>query len=86
MSLTAYIVCENFGTGTIFLFINDFPVVKEFMVNCQHRSILFETVEPLVKTTLEGFKLSGFTFDRDRVFLGQVPPRITGVKVGSKTV
>jgi hypothetical protein len=48
-----------------------------------YRSVLFETVEPLVKTTLEGFKLSGFMFDRDRVFLGQVPPRITGVKVSS---
>jgi hypothetical protein len=45
------------------------------------RTLLFETVEPLVRSTLEGFKLSGFKFDRDRVFLGQVPPRITGIKV-----
>ncbi len=34
-----------------------------------------------MRSTLEGFKLSGFKFDRDRVFLGQVPPRITGIKV-----
>jgi hypothetical protein len=47
------------------------------------RTLLFETVEPLVRSTLEGFKLSGFKFDRDRVFLGQVPPRITGIKVSA---
>jgi hypothetical protein len=49
------------------------------------RTLLFETVEPLVRSTLEGFKLSGFKFDRDRVFLGQVPPRITGIKVSRET-
>ena len=39
-------------------------------------------VEPAVESALSGFKLSGFKFDRERVFLGQVPPRVTGIKVG----
>ena len=38
-------------------------------------------VEPAVESALSGFKLSGFKFDRERVFLGQVPPRVTGIKV-----
>ena len=46
------------------------------------RNLLFETVEPAVKAALEGYKLKGFKFERDRVYLGQIPPRITGVKVG----
>ena len=41
-------------------------------------------VEPAVESALSGFKLSGFKFDRERVFLGQVPPRVTGIKVGGK--
>ena len=45
------------------------------------RDLLFTTVEPAVESALKGFKLSPFKFDRDRVFLGQVPPRITGIKV-----
>ena len=47
------------------------------------RDLLFTTVEPAVEDALKGFKLSPFKFDRDRVFLGQVPPRITGIKVCS---
>ena len=35
-----------------------------------------------MESALSGFKLSGFKFDRERVFLGQVPPRVTGIKVG----
>ena len=41
-------------------------------------------VEPAVESALSGFKLSGFKFDRERVFLGQVPPRVTGIKVIGK--
>jgi len=52
------------------------PYVNEYV-----RDLLFTTVEPAVESALKGFKLSPFKFDRDRVFLGQVPPRITGIKV-----
>lgn len=52
------------------------PNINEYV-----RNILFKTVEPAVKSALEGFKLKGFKFERDRVYLGQIPPRVTGVKV-----
>jgi len=50
-------------------------------VNMYVRNLLFETVEPAVESALKAYKLNPFKFDRDRVFLGQVPPRITGIKV-----
>ena len=66
-------------------------------VNNYVRGMLFDTVEPLVNDALKygmvltyyqlmlfffrGFKLNPFKFNKDRVFLGQVPPRITGIKV-----
>ncbi|QQP49966.1 Extended synaptotagminlike protein 2a [Caligus rogercresseyi] len=46
------------------------------------RKLLTESIEPAVATALEGYKLNGFKFDR--VVLGQVPPRITGIKVYDK--
>ena len=49
------------------------PYVNEYV-----RDMLFNTVEPAVETALKTFKLTPFKFERDRVFLGQVPPRITG--------
>ena len=52
------------------------PYVNEYV-----RNTLFQSVEPAVEEALKGFKLSPFKFERDRVFLGQVPPRITGIKV-----
>lgn len=50
-------------------------------VNMYVRDMLFKTIEPLVDETLKGYSLNPFKFNRDRVFLGQVPPRITGIKV-----
>jgi len=50
-------------------------------VNDYVRHTLFYTVEPAVEKALKGYKLSPFKFERERVFLGQVPPRITGIKV-----
>ena len=50
-------------------------------VNDYVRHTLFNTVEPAVESALRAYKLSPFKFDRERVFLGQVPPRITGIKV-----
>jgi len=50
-------------------------------VNDYVRHTLFYTVEPAVEGALKAYKLTPFKFERERVFLGQVPPRITGVKV-----
>jgi len=55
-------------------------------VNDYVRNMLFNTVEPAVETALKAYKLSPFKFERERVFLGQVPPRITGVKVYDENV
>ena len=62
-------------------------IIREYLVlfwpyvNMYVRNLLFETVEPAVESALKAYKLNPFKFDRDRVFLGQVPPRITGIKV-----
>jgi len=52
------------------------PYVNEYV-----RHTLFNTVEPAVESALKAYKLTPFKFEKDRVFLGQVPPRITGIKV-----
>eukprot|EP00092_Neocalanus_flemingeri_P064404 GFUD01078159.1.p1 GENE.GFUD01078159.1~~GFUD01078159.1.p1 ORF type:complete len:1135 (-),score=294.37 GFUD01078159.1:524-3928(-) len=52
------------------------PYINEYV-----RDTLFNTVEPAVESALKAYKLTPFKFERDRVFLGQVPPRITGIKV-----
>ena len=44
--------------------------------------MITESVEPAVKGALEGYGLGGFQFNK--VVLGQVPPRITGIKVYDK--
>ena len=50
-------------------------------INQYVRHTLFTVVEPTVESALKPYKLSPFRFEKDRVFLGQVPPRITGIKV-----
>ena len=50
-------------------------------VNNYVRDTLFNTVEPAVDSALKAYKLTPFKFDRERVFLGHIPPRITGIKV-----
>jgi len=57
------------------------PFVNEYV-----RDLLFKTIEPLVEETLKEYKLSPFKFTRDRVFLGQVPPRITGIKMHDQNI
>ncbi len=37
------------------------------------RKVIAESVEPAVKSALEGYGLGGFRFER--VVLGQIPPR-----------
>ena len=56
------------------------PYLEEFV-----RNTLFQKVEPLVEKALKRYKLSPFKFEKDKVFLGQVPPRITGIKVYTNT-
>ena len=46
--------------------------------------IVTDTVEPLVKNALDGYKLTGFKFEK--VVLGRIPPRITGIKVYEKNI
>ncbi len=46
------------------------------------RKTLMESVEPAVAKALDAYGLKGFRFER--VVLGNVPPRITGIKVGSR--
>jgi Ca2+-dependent lipid-binding protein len=46
--------------------------------------MIADSVEPAVKTALEGYGLGGFRFEK--VVLGRVPPRITGIKVYDKNV
>ena len=48
------------------------------------RKIIAETVEPAVKSALDGYGLAGFKFEK--VVLGQIPPRVTGIKVYDKNV
>lgn len=48
------------------------------------RKIISESVEPAVKTALESYSLGGFKFEK--VVLGRVPPRITGIKVYEKNI
>ena len=43
------------------------------------RSLINESIEPLVKDALASYGFGGFKFDK--VVLGRVPPRITGIKV-----
>ena len=61
-------------------------ITKQLWPNVGHytRKIIVESVEPAVKSALEGYGLSGFRFER--VVLGQIPPRITGIKVYDKNV
>ena len=61
-------------------------ITKQLWPNVGHytRKIIVESVEPAIKSALEGYGLSGFRFER--VVLGQIPPRITGIKVYDKNV
>ncbi len=46
--------------------------------------MIADTVEPAVKSALDGYGLNGFKFEK--VVLGQIPPRVTGIKVYDKNV
>lgn len=61
-------------------------ILQQLWPNVGHytRKIMTESVEPAVKSALEGYGLGGFRFEK--VVLGQIPPRITGIKVYDKNV
>jgi len=55
-----------------------------FNVGNYTRKIIAESVEPSVRQALDNYNLTGFKFEK--VILGQVPPRVTGIKVYDKNV
>lgn len=61
-------------------------ILHQLWPNVGHytRKIIAETVEPAVKSALDGYGLAGFKFEK--VVLGQIPPRVTGIKVYDKNV
>jgi len=61
-------------------------IFQQLWPNVGHytRRLIAETIEPAVKTALEGYGLAGFKFEK--VVLGQIPPRVTGIKVYDKNV
>ena len=61
-------------------------IIHQLWPNVGHytRKLISESIEPAVKAALDGYGLKGFRFER--VVLGQIPPRITGIKVYEKNV
>ncbi|TRY78396.1 hypothetical protein TCAL_08980 [Tigriopus californicus] len=61
-------------------------IIHQLWPNVGHytRKLISESIEPSVRQALEGYGFSGFKFER--VVLGQIPPRITGIKVYYKNV
>lgn len=61
-------------------------MLQQLWPNVGHytRKIIAESVEPAVKNALESYSLGGFKFEK--VVLGRVPPRITGIKVYEKNI
>lgn len=61
-------------------------IIYQLWPNVGHytRKLISESIEPSIKTALEAYKLNGFRFER--VVLGQVPPRITGIKVYERNI
>merc|ERR1719464_1355022 len=61
-------------------------IIKQLWPNVGHytRKIINDTVEPEVKKALNSYGLTGFKFEK--VVLGRIPPRVTGIKVYDKNV
>lgn len=51
-------------------------------VNCYTRELIRDTIQPIIQSSLEQYKLKGFKFDR--LILGSIPIRIGGAKVYDK--
>lgn len=61
-------------------------ILHQVWPNANHfaKELVRDSIEPNVAKALAGYKLNGFKFDR--IILGQVPPRIGGIKVYDKNV
>ncbi|KAJ8920620.1 hypothetical protein NQ315_004759 [Exocentrus adspersus] len=61
-------------------------IIKQVWPNVNHyvRSMVRDSIQPVLKKSLEKYKLHGFKFER--IILGTVPFRIGGVKVYDKNV
>ncbi|XP_074032959.1 extended synaptotagmin-like protein 2 [Leptinotarsa decemlineata] len=61
-------------------------VIKQVWPNVNHfaRELVRDTIQPVLRESLEKYKLNGFKFER--IILGTVPFRIGGVKVYDKNV
>ncbi|XP_069702958.1 extended synaptotagmin-2 isoform X2 [Periplaneta americana] len=61
-------------------------ILRQVWPNVNHyaKTIIKETIEPNVRTSLEAYKLNGFRFER--MILGSIPLRIGGVKVYDRNV
>lgn len=61
-------------------------ILHQVWPNANHfaKDLVQNVIEPNVAKALSGYKLNGFKFDR--IILGQVPPRIGGIKVYDKNV
>ncbi|XP_037038533.1 extended synaptotagmin-2 isoform X3 [Bradysia coprophila] len=61
-------------------------ILHQVWPNANHfaKDLVRDVIEPNVAKALAGYKLNGFKFDR--IILGQVPPRIGGIKVYDKNV
>lgn len=59
-------------------------ILKQVWPNANHfaKSLIKDKIEPNVTKALSSFKLNGFKFER--MILGDIPPRIGGVKVYDK--
>ena len=59
-------------------------IMQQLWPNVGHytRKVIAESVEPAVKAALDGYGFGNFKFEK--VVLGQIPPRITGIKVYDK--
>ncbi|KAJ8965164.1 hypothetical protein NQ314_004307 [Rhamnusium bicolor] len=68
--------------------LNDLPawIIKQVWPNVNHyvREIVRDSIQPVLKESLEKYKLHGFKFER--IILGTVPFRIGGVKVYDKNI
>ncbi|CAH0557885.1 unnamed protein product [Brassicogethes aeneus] len=61
-------------------------IIKQVWPNVNHyvREIVRDSIQPILRTNLEKYKLNGFKFER--IILGTVPFRIGGVKVYDKNI
>lgn len=80
------VTCPAFVCLIYFKLEHYLQILQQVWPNANHfaKELVRDVVEPNVAKALAGYKLNGFKFDR--IILGQVPPRIGGIKVYDKNV